>query len=122
MPGFRRVLLIAPPGPSGAYLSDAVLDAMLAGDAPFISQITALTAVDAGNPQHQRYALAAVSEWVRDAAAAVVYIDFGTHDPQTRALLQVAENLGLPVEGRSMEHWKAISPSTRADDVAAWTT
>lgn len=120
---FRRVLLAAPPGPGGAYLRDAVLDALLTGDAPFIAHTVALSVVDVQNDEHLRYALAAVSVWAQSADALVIYADLGVTDNETRALQSLAAQYGLPVEGRSLKRWQRgdRGPSGQGDG-AEWAT
>lgn len=120
---FRKVLLAAPPGPSGAYLRDAVLDALLAGDAPFIAHTVALSAVDVRNEEHLRYALAAVAAWASEAEALVIYVDLGVTDNETRAMQALAAQYGLPVEGRSLKRWQRGDRSMDSNEWdASWTS
>lgn len=108
---FRKVVIVAPLGPAGGYLRDAVKDAVMRGEAPYVTHTVALSAMDVANPQNLRYVMAAVGVWMQHAEAVVVYSDFGASDSETRLLIDFAQHFMLPIEERSLPEWQGVTPS-----------
>lgn len=122
--GFRKVVLVAPPGQGGTYLREAVKDSIVRGEAPFTSHSVLLSTDDMAGGANLRYVLACLSVWMMEAEAAVFYADLGAQDADTRLILQYAQSLGLPVEQRSMPEWRGMRVSGIPDepDPASWAT
>ena len=105
---FSKVVVVAPMGPAGGYLRDAVHDSVLRGEAPYVAHTVALSAMDVANPSNLRYVMAAVSVWMQDAEALVVYSDLGVAESETRLLIDFAERFMLPIEERQLPEWQGI--------------
>ena len=105
---FRKVVIVAPMGPAGGYLRDAVHDSVVRGEAPYIAHTVALSAMDVANPANLRYVMAAVGVWMQDAEAMVVYSDLGVAESETRLMIDFAERFLLPIEERSMSEWQGV--------------
>lgn len=122
--GFRKIVLIAGLGPAGGYLRDAVKDSVVRGEAPFVTHAVVLSASDMAGASNLRYVMACMSVWMQDAEAAVWYSDIGGEDPDVRLMLGYAQNLGLPIERRSLPEWQSVQVSGMGGDPdpAAWAT
>jgi len=85
------------------YLRVAMRDCLLRGEAPFASHglYTQSDVLRDEVPAERDAGMAAGWAWMAAAEAVVVYVDLGMSDGM-RAGIQCAEEIGIPVEYRSM--------------------
>lgn len=105
----RRVVLESPYSGDVAlnmnYLRAAMLDCLMRGDAPFASHLLYTQVLDDRIPKDRRLGMEAGFAWGEVAEACVVYTDLGI-SPGMREGINRAEQLGIPVEQRTLAGWR----------------